>query len=178
METRTAARPYAEAAFTAAERRGQLARWSQALAVLAAVAKDARIAEIERDPSVGRERLTKLLLDIAGSDLDAEAQNFVRLVIDNHRLPLLPEIAELFEERRADAEGRIEVTVKTAFPLDSAQREQLEAGLKRRFGRKIEMTVDVDPSLIGGVEIRAGDTVIDGSAKGRLQQLAMQLNQP
>lgn len=177
-ETRTTARPYAEAAFATAQARNALPRWSEMLALMAAVASDERVAELERDPTIGRERLTKLVLDICGPRLDDDGANFLKLLIANRRLPLLPEIATLFEEQRADAEGRVDVSVKSAFPLDAAQRERLEQGLKRRFGRKVRLTVAVDPSLIGGIEIRAGDTVIDGSAHGRLEQLVTHLNQP
>lgn len=112
-----------------------------------------------------------------GGQLDEEARNFVRLLVDYRRLSLLPEIRELYETMRAEAEGRLEVDVRTAFPLDARQREMLVAALKRRFGREVNLAETVDPDLIGGVEIRAGDLVIDGSVRGRLAALAAQLTE-
>ena len=194
-EARTAARPYAEAAFEVAKDRGTLAEWSQMLALLASLVSDERVARLATDPRVGRDRLVEFVLGLVGTKLDADsgdvqgrtsvagdsmsgATNFVRLLIDNHRLPLAPEIARIYEELRAEAEGRVDVVIKTAYELTPEQRALLETGLKRRFGRKITLNVNVDPSLIAGIEIRAGDTVIDGTVKGRLQALAAQLNQP
>ena len=177
-EARTAARPYAEAAFEVAKGRGKLAEWSQMLALLASVVSDERVARLASDPRVGRERLVEFVLGLVGKQFDAEGGNFVRLLIDNHRLPLATEVARIFEELRAEAEGRVDVTIKTAYELTNDQRALLETGLKRRFGRTITLNVNVDPSLIAGIEIRAGDTVIDGTVKGRLQALAAQLNQP
>lgn len=189
-ETRTAARPYAEAAFEVAKDRGKLAEWSQMLALLASVVSDERVARLASDPRVGRERLAEFILGLVGDGGDVQgrtsvagdrmsgATNFVRLLIDNHRLPLATEVARIFEELRAEVEGRIDVVIKTAYELTNDQRALLETGLKRRFGRKITLNVNVDPSLIAGIEIRAGDTVIDGTVKGRLQALAAQLNQP
>lgn len=177
-EARTAARPYAEAAFEVAKDRGKLAEWSQMLALLGAAVSDERVARLASDPRVGRERLAEFILGLAGTKLDADGANFVRLLIDNHRLALVREIARIFEELRAEAEGRVDVLIKTAYELTNDQRALLETGLKRRFGRTITLNVNVDPSLIAGIEIRAGDTVIDGTVKGRLQALAAQLNQP
>ena len=177
-EIRTAARPYAEAGFEVAKERGKLAEWSQMLALLASVVSDERVTRLAADPRIGRDRLAEFILGLAGNRLDADGGNFVRLLIDNHRLPLAPEIARIFEELRAEAEGRVDVIIKTAYELTNDQRALLETGLKRRFGRKITLNVNVDPSLIAGIEIRAGDTVIDGTVKGRLQALAAQLNQP
>ena len=177
-ESRTAARPYAEAAFNVAKDRATLPAWSDMLALLAAIVRDERVARLAADPRVGRDRLVEFILGLAGDRLDADGANFVRLLIDNHRLPLAPEMARIFEELRAEAEGRVDVVIKTAYELTNDQRVLLETGLKRRFGRKITLNVNVDPSLIAGIEIRAGDTVIDGTVKGRLQALAAQLNQP
>lgn len=176
-EIRTAARPYAEAVFELARARDRYARWSEALAALGAVVADPQVAALARDPRVPRERLAALLIDVLGSQLDEEGRNFVRLLVDYRRLPLVPAIRELYEAMRAEAEGRVEVDVRTAFPLEDRQREMLVAALRRRFGREVNLVVTVDPALIGGIEIRAGDLVIDGSVRGRLAALASRLTE-
>lgn len=176
-ETRTTARPYAEAVFELARARNQYARWSEALATLQAVVADPQVAALARDPRLPRERLVALLLDVLGEQLDKEGRNFVHLLVDYRRLSLVPEIRELYESMRAEAEGRVAVDVRTAFPLEAKQQDMLLAALKRRFRREVDLAVTVDPTLIGGLEIRAGDLVIDGSVRGRLAALAAQLSE-
>lgn len=176
-ETRTTARPYAEAVFELARARNQYARWSEALATLEGVAADPRVAALTRDPRLARESLATLLLDVLGEQLDEAGRNFVRLLVEYRRLSLLPEIRELYEAMRAEAEGRVAVDVRTAFPLEGKQQDMLLTALKRRFGREVDLAVTVDPALIGGVEIRAGDLVIDGSVRGRIAALAAQLSE-
>jgi F-type H+-transporting ATPase subunit delta len=176
-EIRTTARPYAEAVFELARARGQYARWSEALGALEAVVRDPQVSALARDPRLERARLAGLLLDVLGGHLDEEGRNFVRLLVDYRRLALVPEIRELYDAMRADAEGRVEVDVRTAYPLEGRQREMLIEALKRRFGREVNLAVAVDPLLIGGIEIRAGDLVIDGSVRGRLAALAAQLSE-
>jgi len=175
-EAITAARPYAEAVFRLAQERGELARWSEMLALLAAVAADERIVPLAMDPRVPRERLVTLLLDICGDGLNVHGSNFVRLLAENRRIQLLPEIRALFETLSAEAEGRVEATVISAFPLDQAQQAKLAQALKRKLGREVSLTTQIDRGLLGGVVIRAGDLVIDGSASGRLRALASHLN--
>ncbi len=175
-EKQTAARPYAEAVFALAKERSALKNWSEMLALLAAVARDANIQRLAHDPRVERARLLALLLDIGGKNLTAEGANFVRLLVENRRLTLLPEIASIYESLKAEAEARVEASVASAFPLDAAQLKTLEQGLQRRFGRAVRLTATVDASLVGGVVIRAGDLVIDGSVRGRLAGLATELS--
>ncbi len=174
-ESQTAARPYAQAVFQLAQARGQLQAWSDMLRLLAAIATDARMVRIAFNPHLARARLAQLFLDIGGDRLSPEGANFVRLLIENRRLLLLPQIAALFEQLKAHAESRIDVDVITAFPLVGTERRQIEEALKRKLQRDINVTASVDQDLIGGVFIRAGDLVIDGSVRGRLQQLAAQL---
>ncbi len=174
-EKQTAARPYAEAVFALAKERSALKNWSEMLALLAAVAQDAHIQRLAHDPRVERTRLFALLLDIGGKNLTAEGANFVRLLVENRRLTLLPEIAAIYESLKAEAEARVEASVTSAFPLEPAQLKTLEQGLQRRFGRAVHLTATVDASLVGGVVIRAGDLVIDGSVRGRLAGLATEL---
>lgn len=172
----TLARPYAEAAFLLAQERGQLKPWSEMLALVAAIAADPRIVALASDPWVTHERFLKLFLDICGEALNQDGANFIRVLHERGRLVLLPEIAALYEQRRAVAENRIDVEVVSAFPVTAEQMQRISAALARRFGRQIDLKARVDNSLIGGIVIHAGDLVIDGSARGRLHALGTHLN--
>jgi len=174
-ETKTIARPYAEAAFRLAREHRQLARWSEMLALAAAVARDEGMARLAAHPRVEHARFLGLFLGICGNHLNAEGANFIRLLVESRRLALLPEIVALYEGLRAEAEARVEATVVSAFPLETAQLEQIGAALQRRFERAVHLTTEVDKNLVGGVVIRAGDFVIDGSVRGRLAALASEL---
>lgn len=169
------ARPYARAAFALAHEGGNLAGWSERLALLAAVAGDERVAERLRAPRVTPAERSDLIIDICGEHLDDHARNFVRLLAENGRLPLLPEIATQYERLRAQEEGRVDAHVLSASELTKEQQKRIADSLGRRLEREIRLRCDVDESLIGGAVIRAGDLVIDGSLKGRLQRLASRL---
>jgi F-type H+-transporting ATPase subunit delta len=175
-ETTTIARPYAQAAFELAREQGTLAKWSEALALASAVATDGGIRKLIGSPRVTRGQLADLVIDICGTRLDDAARNFVRVLADNGRLGVLPQIAALFEALRAEAEGVIEADMVSAFAVDEAQKSGIAAALKARLGREVTLTCSVDPELIGGAVIRAGDLVIDGSVKGKLAKLASALN--
>ena len=175
-ERTTLARPYAEAVFRLASERKALKPWSEMLQLAAAVARDAQIAALADSPRMTRARFVELFLDIAGKKLDKDGANFVRLLHENRRLALLPEIAALYEERRAEAESRVEAEVVSAFPVSEAQLKAIAAALKQRLGRDIDLTTRVDTALVGGIVVRAGDLVIDGSVQGKLQALATHLN--
>ncbi|HLD14037.1 MAG TPA: F0F1 ATP synthase subunit delta [Burkholderiales bacterium] len=175
-EKLTAARPYAEAVFALARTQNALPAWSETLALAAAVAGDARIRQLASDPRVERARFLGLFLDICGARLDPQGANFIRLLVENRRLNLLPEIASLYEGLKAEAEARVEATVTSAFSLEPAQLKVLEQGLQLRLGRAVHLTAAVDRSLVGGVVLRAGDLVIDGSVRGRLAALATELH--
>lgn len=175
-ERQTAARPYAEAAFRLAAERGELKAWSEMLGFAAAVAADAVMARLAFDPKIGRTRLTELFLEVCGKRLNAQAGNFIRLLVENRRLTLLPDIVTLYEALRAEAEKRLEATVVSAYPLEPAQMKAIEQALQRKFGRAIHLASQVDKSLLGGVVIRCQDLVIDGSATGRLRELASHLS--
>lgn len=171
----TVARPYAEAVFERARVSGRLEAWSQMLDLLAAAMREPALAALVANPRLTPQQLTELMLDLGGDALDAECRNFVKVLVENDRLAVLPEIAALYEERKREAEGLVKVQVTSAFPLAAGQAEQLASALRAKLGREVEITTLEDPSLIGGVRIRAGDMVIDGSVQGRLQQLANEL---
>ena len=119
--------------------------------------------------------MVSLIAGVAGERLDAPMLNFVRVLAENHRLPLLPEIASHYETERAEVENTVDVEVVSAVPLSAAQGDKLAAALKIRLKRRVRMHNSVDAALMGGAVIRAGDLVIDGSIKGRLERLATEL---
>ncbi len=170
----TLARPYARAAFEVAHEAASLDAWSQALAFAAAVAVDAWVSVLAGDPRVLPEQLVALHLP-AGVAADAPFAQFLAELAEQHRLPLLPEVAALYEALKRESESQLLVKVTSAMALEAAQAEQLKASLKRRFKREIELETRVDAALLAGVVIDTGEQVIDGSARGRLAQLASAL---
>jgi F-type H+-transporting ATPase subunit delta len=171
-ETTTLARPYAEAAFEQAREEDKLDEWSAMLRFLRAVVSDPTMAGIIADPRVEKSNLEKLLLDIGKDRLSKTGTNFVRVLVHYRRLGLVPEIAKLFERLRAEVEGLSRVEVTSAFELDPKYQESIAKAMSERLERNVDVSVRVDPSLIGGVVIRVGDLVIDASLRGRLTQLA------
>ena len=145
------------------------------LALLAAVVDDRQVRALIGRPDLGAERLADFLLDIGGGRISEEGQNLVRLLAQNGRVALLPEIARLYEVLRSEHGGAIDVELTAAYPVNDAQRQSLAAALGKRLGREVRLSASEDKSLIGGVKIRAGDLVIDGSVRARLEALASQL---
>jgi len=174
-ELTTIARPYAEAAFRIARDANALPVWSEMLRFLGDVATDPQAAAALDNPKLTTGDKTALLLSIAGERLDATGRNFVRVLVDADRVAVLPQIRALFEELKNDADGVAKARIDSAFPLSDAQTAELTAALEKRFGRKIEATVNVDPALGGGARITVGDTVIDGTIEAQLAQMATQL---
>jgi F-type H+-transporting ATPase subunit delta len=174
-ENVTLARPYAEAAFQLAKGAAALPAWSKALGTLAAVSASAEMQGCISDPRLAPEQLAGLFVGVAGDGLAAEQQNFVRVLVDNDRLQVLPEIASLFEELKNAHEGVREANVESAFPLDAAAVQGIVADLEKKLGCKIQATVTVVPELIGGVRIAIGDEVIDASVRGKLAAMATAL---
>ena len=174
-ELSTLARPYAEAVFRLAQNEGDLAGWSDRVSTLAMIAVDPQAANLIADPSVAPDRVAALMIAVAGSDLGERGANFVKLLAENGRLAVLPEIAAQFETLKASAEGVVEATITSAQELTQAQIDDLVVGLKRKFNRAVNVSVAVDPSLIGGAVIAVGDQVIDGSVKGRLERMSFAL---
>ncbi|WP_423822435.1 F0F1 ATP synthase subunit delta [Salinisphaera sp. SPP-AMP-43] len=173
----TLARPYAEAVFEMAEASAGdgLSQWSDALAGLSAIVTDDTVAALMNNPRVSDDTLAEAIIEIGSADFGEGARNLVRLLIDNDRLSLAPEIAELFEIERAAAEDRLDVEVSSAVELSEAQRKALGEALEKRFDRKVSMSFEQDESVIGGAVIRAGDVVIDGSLTAQLERMRQSL---
>lgn len=175
MERTTLARPYAEAVFRLARERKSLGPWSEMLKLAAAVARDPQMNRLIDNPRVPRERFVEFFLDVCGKKLDPDGANFIRLLTENRRIQLLPEIAALYETLRAEAETRVEAEVVSAAAVSAEQLQTIAAALKKRLGRDVSLATRLDPSLVGGIVIRAGDLVIDGSVRGKLGALATHL---
>lgn len=173
-ENITLARPYADAAFQLARATSALGPWQQALDRMAAVAADAQMVECITNPRLLPAQVAQLFLDVVGS-ITAEQQNFVRLLVDNERLQVLPEIRDLYVELKNGQEGVQEADIASAFPLDDATLKNLVADLEARFKCRIQAKVSLDPELIGGVRIAVGDQVIDASVRGKLASMATAL---
>ncbi len=170
-EPSTSARPYAEAAFRLADSHGKLADWSTALANLAAVAGDARVKAAVGDPNLPAAKVAGLFISILAGKLSGDAENFVRVLADNGRLQVLPEIRAQYEALKDERERTVEAEVSSAFELDKAQVADLVQRLEKRTGRKVRTRFLIDKNLIGGVKIVIGDKVIDGSARAQLGAL-------
>ena len=171
-EKSTIARPYAQAAFSLAESQDSLKKWSDMLQLAAAVASDEAMQLLIGNPSIESDKLIDTFIGICGDGLDQHGQNFVRVLVENKRLDVLPEIADLYEEKRAEAESTVEAEVTSAIPLSEAQQTQLVAALKKRLGREVTLVTKTDENIIGGAVVRAGDLVIDASVTGQLEKLA------
>jgi len=174
-EAKTIARPYAEAVFRRALETDKLDLWSEMLGLLAAIVDSGELRPYLNSPALDRARLIELLLEIGGGRLSDEGQNFVRILVQNDRLLLLPEITLLYQQLRNEHEGTLDVLVESAYALQAAERNQLAAALKARLGRDVRVTSEKNPELIGGLRIRAGDLVIDASVAGQLSRLANEL---
>lgn len=174
-EITTIARPYAEAAFDIARGDNALPQWSEMLRFLSALVLDSQVAALLDNPKLAESEKESLLLSVAGDRVPAIGRNFLRVLVEADRVALLPEIARLFDKLKAEAEGVAQATIQTAYPLDEAQVRELTSALERRFGKRIEATVEVDRSLIGGARIAVGDTVIDGSVRAKLDAMHVQL---
>jgi F-type H+-transporting ATPase subunit delta len=175
-ELATIARPYAQALFGVAEQES-VENWAAFIAELAQVGALPEVLSVASSPKVSHAQVIDLLLCAVQSPLKAgaEAKNFVQMLVDNHRLALLPEIHAQFDELKNAREGAADAQIVSAFPLEGAQLNDLIASLERRFQRKLKPAVEVDPSLIGGVRVTVGDEVLDTSVRARLAGMQVAL---
>ena len=170
-ERSTVARPYAEAVFRLADGAGKLREWSEMLAGLVQVAGDERVQAAIADPNFPSPKVAGLFISILVGKLSGEAENLVRVLAENQRLELLPEIRDQFEALKNEREGVVEAQIVSAFDLDPGQRSELTALLEKHTGRKVRSSLAVDKELIGGVRVVIGDKVIDASVRAQLHAL-------
>ena len=169
----TLARPYARAAFEYANEHRALAPWQHALQLAAAIAADRDVRRLIGHPRVDRDALRRAFMPVSSAPDGFD--NFIALLETNDRLAVLPQIARQFVELKDRAEQTLAVKVRSATELNEEYRNQLKRSLAKRFGKNIELQVEIDPQMLGGATIQAGDLVIDGSVRGKLQRMANSL---
>ncbi|MGB8517297.1 MAG: F0F1 ATP synthase subunit delta [Gallionella sp.] len=173
-EANTIARPYAQAVFGVAQKQADLKGWSVVLQTLSELWANDEVRAVISSPRVKCEQLEELMLQLVGK-LNKEQSNFVRVLVQSGRMDVAVEIMEMYEVLRAEAEKSAQVTVSSAFVLSEEQQQKIAGALKVRLGRDIKLSCNVDKALLGGIVIRMGDKVIDGSANTRLTELAYAL---
>ena len=171
----TIARPYAEAAFKLGLENNNLARWSDMLSLIESVVTHEQIAARIGDPNLDAGALEGLILGILGDRLDGAGRNLVQMLVQNQRLELVSHIRELYEALRRDHEGVLEAKIVSALPLSDGQVRELISALEKKYGRKVNAQLEIDPALIGGARIMVGDKVIDATVRGRLDAMAAAL---
>ena len=177
----TAARPYARALFELASSEDKLQDWQDMLQIASVIAADQSMLAMFELPSMLAKDQVKLFLSVVtGVDKKigsvADFKNLISVLAENHRLAALPAISVAFETLKQEAEGKIEVLVRSARALTVKQQDQISKSLAKRLGKEVSITSEVDESLIAGAIIRAGDLVIDGSARGGMDKLTTALN--
>ncbi len=170
-ENVTVARPYAEAVFKLAREKNALEKWSQMLAFLEVVVQEQQVQSIIGNPNFSVAKIESLLLGICGEKIDGMGRNLVQVLTRNDRLLLLPAIRMLFEQRKAEQEGVLEAKISSAFPMSDELVQQLVGGVEGKYKRRVVAQVSVDPELIGGVKITAGDEVLDATVRGKLETM-------
>ncbi len=171
-ELTTLARPYARAVFDLTSDDASRSKWSEQLAMLTGVVSHDEMRTLVGNPRIEADELVELVCKAIGKGLGDESRNLVRLLVANRRLALLPRIAEIYEQLRAEAEHVIDAEVVSAAPLDKAQQDKIASALGKRLGREVRLHCREDEEVLGGVIIRAGDLVIDGSVRGQLERLS------
>jgi F-type H+-transporting ATPase subunit delta len=174
-ELATIARPYAEAAFEIARDAQALPAWSDMLRFAATIVADPRVTDALDNPRLDAAAKESLLLSIGGDRFSGEARNFIRVLVESERVALLPQISAMFDTLKNQAEAVATATIESAFELTDAQVAELRSALGKRFGKKIEATVTVNPELIGGARVTVGDAVLDGSVQAKLAAMRAQL---
>ena len=174
-ELTTLARPYAKAVFDAGQDQNAVDQWDQALAFAAQVAADQEVKNILANPGLSEQRKAELFAECFEEPLPEALRNFLLILAENKRLPLLPEISALFSLYRADLERTVKMKVSTAFEMTEEQQQKLIEALSKKLERKVALETAVDQSLIGGVVVNTGDLVIDASVRGKLAKMARAL---
>jgi len=171
-ESITIARPYAKASFEAARTGDALDAWSSMLAYASAIAKDENMVVVLDHPALTSQAKADAFCDVCGDNLNEQGKNLIRVLSENDRIGLLPEIASLFDVLKAQLEQSVDVEVESAFDLGSEQQEKLAQALSKKLDRKVNVTSSVNAELMGGAIVRANDLVIDASVRGKLAKLA------
>ncbi|MFT7286743.1 MAG: F-type H+-transporting ATPase subunit delta [Halieaceae bacterium] len=171
-ELSTLARPYAKAAFEYASSEGALSDWLAELQLLAELVREPSVKSLLSDPALTTDQQAGYIVDICGESLGASRQRFVRVLAENRRLALSEQIFNLFRQYKALREQTVDVQMISAFDVPEEVRIRIAKALGKRLEREVVVSTDTDSSLLGGVLIRAGDMVIDGSVRGRLNKLA------
>jgi F-type H+-transporting ATPase subunit delta len=174
-EIATVARPYAEALFKAALERNALGAVSDGLGFVAAAAADPQMRSALNNPKVSAQQKKDLLGAVAGERMGQELKNLLAVLVDNHREVLIGSVAEQFEELKREHEKVVRARITSAQPLDDSQRAEIVAALEKRYGKKVEAELDVDPQLLGGARVQVGDQVINASVRDALSQMAAAL---
>ena len=181
-DNNTIARPYAKAVFELASESGDLDTWSEALDLAGQLLADGQVTAYLGDPAFNNEQRLEFLsglFDEAGAKVlggkDKRGKNFLKLLLENRRVVALPEISTHFETLKAEVENVVEVTVTSATAISKKQQDTISKALRERLGRDVNIATEIDENLIGGAVIRAGDVVIDGSLRARLEGLATAL---
>jgi F-type H+-transporting ATPase subunit delta len=175
-ELTTLARPYAKAAFEHALKAGALAAWAEALATAAAVAEEPSVKQLISAPALTSARKAEVMIELCGESLPEMGRNFIRVLAENKRLSLLPQVNEQFLALKSQQEQSVDLEVTSAFDITDEQASRLADVIGQKLNRTVRMSTTVDKALIGGVIIRTADLVIDGSVRGRLAKLSEAMN--
>ena len=168
----TVARPYAKAAFETAIDEQKVAEWALALAFFSMVCKNQQVTHLLKNPLIASEKVAQFFIEMGSEHLHDSIRNLVLLLAQNKRLLIFPEIASLFETHRAEYEKTIDVKVLSFMPLTDSQSASIKQSLEKRLSRKVSLNNKIDKELLGGAIIYAGDLVLDGSVRGKLNKLA------
>lgn len=174
-EAITVARPYAEAVFKLGAANNSLTQWSKILQLASEIAENDQVKLLIGNPVVSAKQLSEILLEIGRNKFSSEARNLIVMLADNKRIPVLPQISQLFEQLKAQHEGVLEAKIVSAFAMESKQLKKLVDDLEQKFKRKIDAKVSTDPELIGGIKVEIGDEILDASVRGKLEAMAVAL---
>lgn len=175
-ELTTLARPYARAVFELAQAAGSLDAWSDELAFMAAVANDPQLKALMDSPKLTSEQRADIFNQVCVDKTSDAGKNLVKLMAENGRMAALTDVAALFEVMKNEAQGQVDARVVSAQPVSDEQQAAIAKALKERLGREVRLNVSVDESLMGGAVVYAGDLVIDGSIRGRIDKIAISMN--